>query len=911
MGYPLVILISLAYLLLLFAIAYWADRRTSKGKSLVTNPYIYALSLAVYCTAWTYYGSVGRAASSGIGFLPIYLGPTLSAPLWIMLLRKMITISKAQRITSVADFISARYGKSEALGVIATLIAVLGIIPYIALQLKAIVFSFEILSHGASTSATASAHYSSFYYDTAFYVTIVLALFSILFGTRKLEANERHEGMVAAIAFESILKLVAFLSVGIFVTYVLFDGAADIFERVSKLPEISNMFLHDSIGPVNWFVLIFISMTAILMLPRQFHIAVVENQSIGHVNKAMWLFPLYMLIINIFVLPIAAGGLLIFPNGIVEADTFVLDLPLLFGQEWLATFAFIGGLSAGSSMVIVSSIGLSIMISNNLIMPFLLRGPSVKRLSNYDLSDRILNLRRLFIAVVMLLSYGYFKLVGTKYSLVSIGLISFTAVAQFAPAALIGMYWKGATRLGAILGLSSGFIIWAFTLPIPNLVEAGFISQDLMQDGLFGISLLRPHALFGLEGLDPITHAVFWSMFFNLGFFIGGSLYSTSNATAQMQANLFVDVYQYAGQQNQVGLLRRSAKVSDIRMVLNRFLGETRASWLLDEYAMARKLKLNEIQTADEAFVSHAENLLTGAIGSASSRIIMASITQEETLGLEEVMSLLDQTQQIVRYSRELELKSKELERTTQELRSANLRLTQLDELKNDFISTVTHELRTPMTSIKSLSRILLEDDSLDSDKRKSFLSIIVSESERLARLINQVLDVEKLQSDTVEDIPLEPVIINEVVAEAVQSVTQWYRERNIITQLDLSETQIYVHGNIDKLKQVILNLLSNAGKFCPPTNGQVVLRLYKQNDKVRVEVSDNGKGVPPEKRQIIFDRFTQINDQESGKPEGNGLGLFISATIVKAMDGNIWVDESAMGGAKFTVELPELQWIA
>jgi signal transduction histidine kinase len=378
-----------------------------------------------------------------------------------------------------------------------------------------------------------------------------------------------------------------------------------------------------------------------------------------------------------------------------------------------------------------------------------------------------------------------------------------------------------------------------------------------------------------------------------------------------MQANLFVDVYQYAGQQNQVGLLRRSAKVSDIRMVLNRFLGETRASWLLDEYAMARKLKLNEIQTADEAFVSHAENLLTGAIGSASSRIIMASITQEETLGLEEVMSLLDQTQQIVRYSRELELKSKELEHTTQELRSANLRLTQLDELKNDFISTVTHELRTPMTSIKSLSRILLEDDSLDSDKRKSFLSIIVSESERLARLINQVLDVEKLQSDTVEDIPLEPVIINEVVAEAVQSVTQWYRERNIITQLDLSETQIYVHGNIDKLKQVILNLLSNAGKFCPPTNGQVVLRLYKQNDKVRVEVSDNGKGVPPEKRQIIFDRFTQINDQESGKPEGNGLGLFISATIVKAMGGNIWVDESAMGGAKFTVELPELQWIA
>jgi Na+/proline symporter len=532
LGYPLVIVISLAYLLLLFAIAYWADRRTSKGKSLVTNPYIYALSLAVYCTAWTYYGSVGRAASSGIGFLPIYLGPTLSAPLWIMLLRKMITISKAQRITSVADFISARYGKSEALGVIATLIAVLGIIPYIALQLKAIVFSFEILSHGASTSATASANESSFYYDTAFYVTIVLALFSILFGTRKLEANERHEGMVAAIAFESILKLVAFLSVGIFVTYVLFDGAADIFERVSKLPEISNMFLHDSIGPVNWFVLIFISMTAILMLPRQFHIAVVENQSIGHVNKAMWLFPLYMLIINIFVLPIAAGGLLIFPNGIVEADTFVLDLPLLFGQEWLATFAFIGGLSAGSSMVIVSSIGLSIMISNNLIMPFLLRGPSVKRLSNYDLSDRILNLRRLFIAVVMLLSYGYFKLVGTKYSLVSIGLISFTAVAQFAPAALIGMYWKGATRLGAILGLSSGFIIWAFTLPIPNLVEAGFISQDLMQDGLFGISLLRPHALFGLEGLDPITHAVFWSMFFNLGFFIGGSLYSTSNATA-------------------------------------------------------------------------------------------------------------------------------------------------------------------------------------------------------------------------------------------------------------------------------------------------------------------------------------------------------------------------------------------
>ncbi|MBS3916541.1 MAG: histidine kinase, partial [Sulfuritalea sp.] len=426
--------VSFAYLGVLFAIAYYGDKRADAGRSLIDNPTIYTLSLAVYCTTWTFYGSVGRAASTGIGFLPIYLGPTLMAGLWWFVMLKIIRISKANRITSIADFVSSRYGKSQLLGGLVTVIAVIGIIPYISLQLKAVSNSFTILLHYPDIVMPAKAAAQPLMQDSALYIAMILAAFTILFGTRHLDATERHEGMVAAIAFESVVKLLAFLAVGIFVTYGIFSGFGDIFSRVEDVPKLKSLMTVADTGASygSWWSLTFLSMLSIMFLPRQFQIAVVENVNERHLARAIWMFPLYLLIINIFVLPIAIGGLLHFPDGGVDADTFVLTLPMVERQELLALFVYVGGLSAGTGMVIVETIALSTMVCNDLVMPLLLRWKWLRLHEKRDLSGLLLSIRRWAIALILLLGYIYFRAAGEAYALVGIGLISFAAVAQFA-----------------------------------------------------------------------------------------------------------------------------------------------------------------------------------------------------------------------------------------------------------------------------------------------------------------------------------------------------------------------------------------------------------------------------------------------------------------------------------------------
>ena len=374
------------------------------GNSIINNPYIYSLSLGVYCTAWTFFGSVGRASTTGLGYLPIYLGPTLVAPFWILLLKKMILICKSQRITSIADFISARYGKSTNLGILATLIAVLGIIPYISIQLKAIGLGYEILATEEDFIGTWLDN-SAFYRDKTLMITIILAVFTLLFGSRKLDPNERHEGLVASVAFESLIKLTAFLAIGIYVTYGIYNGFGAVFELTYNKTELQQLFYLESAGinSVSWTWLIILSMSAILFLPRQFHIAVVENTNPNFVHKATWLFPLYLFLICLFVLPIAFGGLMHFPNGEIEPRFFCVEPTDVYEDDILALFVFLGGLSAASSMVIVAVIALSIMISNNLILPFLLKSSVVKQRYVKDISHRLLGIRRVSMVVVLLL----------------------------------------------------------------------------------------------------------------------------------------------------------------------------------------------------------------------------------------------------------------------------------------------------------------------------------------------------------------------------------------------------------------------------------------------------------------------------------------------------------------------------
>ena len=907
----LIVVTSFAYLGLLFAIAYVADRRAEQGRSVIASPYIYSLSLGVYATAWTFYGSVGRAASDGVGFLPIYLGPTLMIALWWVVMRKIIRISKQSRITSLADFVASRYGKSALLGGLVTIIAVVGVIPYISLQLKAISTSFTILLQYPEIVMPAKLAAQPVLQDTAFWVALILAAFTILFGTRHLDAAEHHQGMVAAIAFESLVKLLAFLAVGIFVTFGIYNGFADVFARAALTPALRSMMspLEGVAGGyARWGWLTVLSMLAIMFLPRQFQVTVIENVDERHLNKAIWLFPLYMLAINIFVLPIAFGGILRFPGGTVDADTFVLTLPMAEKQELIALLVFIGGLSAATGMVIVETIALSTMVCNDLVMPVLLRLRRLRLTERKDLTGLLLTIRRSAIWLVLLLGYLYFRLAGEAYALVSIGLISFAAVAQFGPVVLGGIFWKGGTRSGALTGLTAGFLVWFYTLLLPAFAQSNWLPIGLLQNGLFGYELLKPQQLFGLTGLDQITHAMIWSMIANVGAYVGVSLWSVQSAEEHRQASLFVDIFTRSGEAGGARFWRGTASAPDLHGLLSRFLGEAATDSIFQDYARVRGLRWPDEQlVADADFVHFVETKLAGAIGASSSRIMVASVVKEEALTIDEVRHIVDEASQVVAYSHQLEQKSRELEAATAELRAANERLQELDRLKDDFVSTVSHELRTPLTSIRSFSEILREDPEVDLADRKKFLDIITKETERLTRLINEILDLSKLESGTSEWHDSE-FDLKDVIESAMSATSQLFKERSVRIDAQFQGNLPRLVADQDRITQVMFNLLSNAVKFSEEGKGRVLIRLTRERDFLQVDVSDNGPGLSLKDQQIIFEKFRQAGDTLTGKPRGSGLGLHISGRIIEHFGGRIWVTSRPGEGATFSFALPVLR---
>lgn len=901
----IILLFSLAYIGFLFAIAHYSDKRSDAGRSVISNPYIYALSLAVYCTAWTFYGSVGRAASTGIGFMPIYLGPTLMVALWYLVMRKIIRISKINRITSIADFISSRYGKSSSLAGLVTVIAVVGIIPYISLQLDGVSTGFTVMwQHSQAAEEVPQMGTVGILGDTSFYVALLLATFAIIFGTRHLDTTERHEGLVAAIAFESVVKLVAFLVVGIYITYFIFNGFGDIFSQVAAKPELRELFTMEKAGTyTDWTWLMFLSMMAIMFLPRQFQMTVVENVDEKHLDKAIWLLPLYLLLINIFVLPIALGGLLLFPSGTVDADTFVLTIPIAQGQEEIAMLAFIGGLSAATGMVIVATVSLSTMVSNELVMPLLLHFGPLRLAERRDLGGVLLTIRRFTIVMVLLLGYGYFQLTGNAYTLVSIGLISFAAVAQFAPAIFGGIYWKTGNHLGAMVGLSAGFVVWSYTLFLPSLAESGYLSPSFIEAGPLGITLLKPYALFGLSGLNPITHSLFWSMLVNVGGYLILSLVGQQSLIEHSQAAQFVDVFKRT-QENDFRLWRSTSSVTVLRSILEQFLSRTRVDEALNDYAKKHGLDWSEDDMADAALINYAERLLAGSVGSASARVLLASAVKEEPVSMDEVMYMLDETSKVIAYSRELEIKSKELEQATSELRAANEQLKEVDRLKDDFISTVTHELRTPLTSIRAFSEILHDNPDLDVEQRSKFMTIILKENERLTRLINNVLDLSKIESGKMEW-HLTAVDLKEVIEDALATLEQVIKEENIELETALAEHVSLTVTDRDRITQVMLNLLSNAIKFCNNQAGWIMVQLKEQDYTLSVAISDNGPGIKPENQEIIFEKFRQVGDTLTEKPQGTGLGLPICRQIITHFGGDLRVDSIPGHGATFYFTLP------
>lgn len=894
----IVIFVSLIYLLVLFVIAIYGNKKAKTGNSIVNNPLVYSLSLTVYCTVWTFYGSVGRASDQGLAFIPVYLGPTLAAPVIYMVIRKMILISKKLHITSIADFVSSRYGKNTFLGVLTTLVLLFGIIPYISIQLKAIGLSFDVMTVHKSLNEFWDG--STFYKDKVNYFTILLAVFTILFGTRNLDPNERHEGLIAAIAFESVVKLISFLAVGVFVCYILFNGMGDLFSQAALNPATIKLLTlpSDHTSQSHWFWVMILSAVATMFLPRQFHVSVVENTNITYTRQASWMFPLYLFLICFFVLPIAIAGILLLPE-LTDSDTYVLSLPLHFGYEWLALLVYLGGFSAAASMVVVSVIALSIMVSNNLLMPFLLNTKTAKQDGYALLSDRLLSIRRIIIVVILFLAYAFYKGVSHHFSLVSIGLISFVAIFQLAPIIIGGLYWTKANTKGAMAGLIAGFFIWLICLPVPTLAESGLLGKDLITNGYFGIHLLKPYALFGLEGYDHISHACIWSLFFNLGSFVVVSMLTSQNVEEIAQADFYVNIEKYVGSPD-MEVIKREASVITLKKKLVRYLGSSKTRTVLNEYKGKTEITKNSDDASPE-FINYVEKILSGAFGAASARLILGTEIRQEPLTLEKLHEILNQTKEILEYSQELEEQKSELQRTGIELAEVNQQLKKLDELKAEFISTVTHELRTPMTTIRSFAQMLDKKEDLPAETKKEFLTIIIKECDRVKHLINQVLEVEKI--DATLDVVTKSCDLNKVIEDAILRVLPLIEEKNIDLHVENDDSEKHLPVQEEKFLQVMLNLLTNAIKFCDHDNGIIFIRVEKTPEFIHITVGNNGKIIPAEFLPRIFDKFTQVKDGNLAKPEGSGLGLYITKKFVEQANGQIHVISDVDQGTQFIMK--------
>ncbi len=642
-----VIAVALGYIGLLFVVASYGDRMRQLDRKTRSRLLIYPLSLAIYCTSWTFFGSVGLASRTGFDFLTIYLGPILMIGFCTPLIVRIVRLAKAQNITSIADFIAARYGKDQAVAAIVATIAIIGTIPYIALQLKAVSASLgTILSHSSVDSAMVQAVPG----DIALFVAFSMAAFAVLFGTRHIDTTEHQHGLMLAIAAESLVKLVAFLVVGIFVTFWMFDGPISLFTRAMETPATAAVLSGQS-SLETLLAMTFLSLFAIVLLPRQFHVTVVENNNEAEIKHAAWLFPLYLVLINLFVAPIALAGLLTFPAGYVDSDMFVLSLPLAAGSNLVAMVAFVGGLSAATAMVIVESVALSIMVSNDIVIPWVLKRRETLFAAYEDMGAMLLAVRRVAIFVLLFLAYMYYRMAG-EAQLASIGLLSFAAIAQLAPAFFGGLIWRRGTARGAIAGMTVGILVWGYTLLLPSFADIGIIGAPFLGEGPGGLAWLRPQALFGFS-LPPLVHGVFWSLALNVLAYMIFSFGRMPVSVERLQANLFVP-----SERDPIApsfrRWRSSVTVEELTTTVALYLGEERTRTSFDHFAAARRINLDPKAEADFQLLRYAEHVLTSAIGAASSRLVLTLLLRKRALSTSRALKLLDDANAAIHYNREI-----------------------------------------------------------------------------------------------------------------------------------------------------------------------------------------------------------------------------------------------------------------
>lgn len=631
----LLLLVSLLYVGLLFAIAYVGDRRPLYPRQPKLRPVVYSLALAVYCSSWTFYGAVGTAARSGLSYLPIYLGPLLLFVLGFGLLERLVLVARERNITSIADFIAARFGKSHGLAALVAIIAVVAIIPYIALQFKAVAMSFSVLGSGST---------AWWFGDTALWCAALLAVFAILFGTRNIDATEHHHGMMLAIAVESLVKLLAFVAIGVY-AYMHGPGIVETMRGPMLQVEKGSM-------PPGFVAQTLLAFCAMFCLPRQFQIGVVECEDPRDLRRARWFFPLYMILISVAVLPIVSAGLGLPQVTQGHVDAWVLNLPIALGDNGMALLAFVGGFSAATGMVIVAAVALATMISNDLVMPALLRVKRFDLERRGDLSNIVLLVRRIAIVALAGLAYMYYRVIADAENLAATGLLSFAAVAQFAPAIVSALYWRGASRVGVYVGLLAGFVVWAYTLLLPAMTRAGWLHPAWMDEGPFGIGWLKPTELFHLSGWESVTHGTFWSLLFNVGCLIFISLRFRPSVAERLHAALFVDPFVRSA--TGAGDWRGRVTVRDLGTIAGRIVGDRVTVRAFNEYGQRHGVTLSPTDSADRPLIQFTERLLASAVGAASARRILMGALSGTGLDIAEAMALMDEASQELRFNREL-----------------------------------------------------------------------------------------------------------------------------------------------------------------------------------------------------------------------------------------------------------------
>ena len=1012
---------GLAYLGGLFAVATWGDRPANQRKPGSPRPFIYALSLGVYCTSWTYFGSVGIASRTGFDFLPIYIGPILVFALGWRLLQRIAEIAKRQNIASIADFLSARYGKSGALGALVAVVATIGIVPYISIQLKAVSSSLQTMitdplfpdaimpvMHGAD--------------GLSILVALTMGIFAILFGTRHIDTTEHQDGMILAISVESIVKLVAFVAVGLFVTLAMLGGTERLASHVSANPDIFEVFAKGLNG-TRWLTLTLLAAIAIILLPRQFHVAVVENAALSDIRRAAWLFPLYLIAINIFVIPIAIAGLVLLPAS-ADGDMFVLALPVSAQNFFFTMVAFIGGLSASTAMVVVETIALSIMICNNLVVPLLLRRRAERPEILHDMGKTLIIIRRLAIALVLVLAYGYYRMIGSTAALAQVGLISFAAVAQFAPAFLGALVWKRATSRGAMAGLAAGAFIWAYTLLLPSFVDAGWIGKGLIEQGPFGLGFLRPRMLFGME-LDALSHGVLWSLAANIFAYVGFSLSRLPSPVERIQAASFVTRDLTVGTGTGFRLWRTAVTVEKLEQTVARYLGEARAKSAFTEFFAQRGTTQKPALEADVRMLRFAEHLLARAVGVASSRLVMALLLERHSAHPRGAMRLLDDASAAIQHNRDLlqsaidnveqgiavfdsemnlscwnasfqdhlklsnelgrvgapmreivleflrttesgetsledrlrkmamsheqfrervkesgqvlEVRSnaipdggvvitfndatesvraaEALQRSNEELERRvdrrTLELTQLNgELavakaeaesanlgKTRFIAAASHDILQPLNAARLFTSSLVE--RLQRSNDGALARNVDSSLEAVEEILTALLDISKLDAGV-----MTPELSLFRIDELLETLSTEYAPTAAKKTLRIKVMPCGATVETDRklLRRVLQNFISNAIKYTK--SGRILIGCRRKGRGLRIEIHDTGLGIPESKRDLVFQEFQRLGDDDGG-PSGLGLGLSIVERIGRILGSDITLHSRHGSGSMFAITVP------